>query len=105
MILVVLLNLLILFGMLWLVLQSIKMLLAIIIEIFSETFDLDIFKISYATKNKLKRCARAFMKCIGTALLALAAAGILYAGWLCNLKFTDYLKENTIDSKYERIAQ
>lgn len=105
MILVVLFNLLILFGMLWLILQGIKMLFAIVVEIFSEIFDLDIFRISYAIKNKLKRYARAFMKCIGIALLILAAIGILYAGWICNLKFTDYLKDNTIDSKYERIAQ
>lgn len=105
MILVVLFNLAILFGMFWLALQGVKILLGVILEIFSEVFDIDDFGISYATKNKIKRYARASAKCLGIALLVLVAAGILYASWICNLKFTDYLKDNTIDSKYERIAQ
>lgn len=104
MILVMLFNLLILFGMLWLVLQGIKILLSVVLDIFNEMFDLDIFKVSYATKSKLKRYARACMKPLGIVLLAAVAAGILYAGWICNLKFTNYLKDNTIDSKYERCA-
>ena len=93
-------NLLILFGMLWLVLQGIKILLLVVLDIFNEMFDLDIFKVSYATKNNIKRYARACMKPLCIVLLAAVAAGILYAGWICNLKFTDYLKDNTIDSRY-----
>ena len=94
-------NLLILFGVLWLVLQGIKILLAVVLDIFNELFDIDIFNVSCAIKSKLKRYARAYMKPLGIVLLA---AGILYVGWICNLKFTQYLKENTIDSKYERCA-
>ena len=84
MILVLLFNMLMWFAVLWLALQGIKVLAAVVMEIFGETLGAD----------SLKKCIR----------VAIVAA-VLYAGLACGVKLTSYLKDNTVSARYERLTR
>lgn len=98
MFIVLLFNLVLLFGMLWLVLKGISVLVHIAAGIFRDVFSLDVFNLSCSAKKRIKACI-----CAALAIVALATA--LHMSWDSVCKLVQHAKDSTVSAKYERYTR